>query len=320
MATKTDYIDNTGKASPFKTFPEFSKLTFTDKAAYEKMIVHFPPLTDISFATLAIWWDSLDSRVLALLNGNIVLSYWLPGDERNSGLSLIGSNRVDESFCTIFDHLKERGEPARLVHVPEFVVGNMKHPELYNFSAEPDYDECVYTVSNFYPLNHATEFMRTNVERFLAKVDEKRIVTRSIDLRHRGNRQLLLESSQMWLKKGNFNDIGKIDRDAIKVAINYANELAIENVCIFIDGQLAGFQLYDLPFDKRYVIGTFISFDGAYKGAEEYLIYACAKLFSERGISYINYEMDLGLQRLRAQKLSLGPSTFFRQYTVVPAT
>lgn len=75
----------------FKTFPEFTKLTLSDKEEYERLTRGYPPISDIAFSSLMIWWDSLGGLAVAKLNGNLVISYWLPGDEEYSGLSLIGT-------------------------------------------------------------------------------------------------------------------------------------------------------------------------------------------------------------------------------------
>lgn len=115
--------------SNFRQFPDFTKLTLADKSRYEAEIADFPPFSDISFATLMIWWNTLDSCAVAKLNDNLVISYWLPGDEAKSGLSLIGRNKVDESMCTILDYLEAEGKAQKLVHVPEFVLSAIKYPE-----------------------------------------------------------------------------------------------------------------------------------------------------------------------------------------------
>lgn len=310
----------TQSTSTFKTFPEFSKLTMADKGKYVALIRDYPPLVDLSFAGLMVWWNFLDSCAVSRLHNNLVISYWLPGDEKNSGLSLIGTDKIDESVCTLFDSLKAHDEPARLVHVPEFTISSMQYPELFTFTAEQDYDECIFAVSGFCPLSHATKRTKTKIQKFLSRVDEDMIEVRSLDLRTKVNRQLLLTGANKWFRKGGFNDLGKLNEEALALAIDAATQLDIENICLFIDGELAGFQLYQAPADKRYVIGTFTKVDTSIPGTPEYMMYVAARHFAEIGATYINYEQDLGVATLRAEKLSLGPVNFFRKYTVRPAT
>lgn len=88
----------------FKTFPEFSKLTLNDKDEYEALIKDYPPVYDMMFIGRMTWWDQLDSAAVSMLNGNLVVSYWLPGDEKHSGLSIavpIGSTNQYVPFLTI---------------------------------------------------------------------------------------------------------------------------------------------------------------------------------------------------------------------------
>src|SRR5689334_20268559 len=94
----------TVKTRAFSTFPEFGRLTLKDKAQYEAYIRDMPPVDDISFSALMGWWNPLDNMSVAELNGNLVVPYWMAGAERHSGLSLIGTENIDQSIATIFDY------------------------------------------------------------------------------------------------------------------------------------------------------------------------------------------------------------------------
>jgi hypothetical protein len=305
-------------ASTFKPFPHFTKLSLADKKVYEELISSYPPIAEISFASLMTWWNYLDSCAVSRINNNLLISYWLPGDERNSGTSLVGDKNIDESICQVFDYQRSQNMSPRLVHVPEFVVGSVQYPQSFRFIPEHDYDECIFAVAGFYPLAHATQYVRSKIEKFLHRVDEKSITARSLDLRISSNRELLLKAAKQWFTKGSFNDVAAIDVEATEFAIKHADLLDIENVCLYIEEELAGFQLYQLPPDKRYAIATFVKVDCQLQGAPEYMCYLTAKWFAERGITYINYEQDLGIQRLRAEKLAFGPANYLRKYTIEP--
>jgi hypothetical protein len=303
----------------FKTFPEFSRLTLEDKDAYESLIAAFPPISDITFAGLLTWWDELDSCSVSLLNGNLIISYWLPGDEKNSGICLLGDNMIDETLCAIFDYQKSQHTAPRLVHVPEFVVTSIRYPEMFTFKGEQDYDESIYAIDDLYPLLQVKTVMRTKIEKFLARHDEADLVLRSLDLRLAENQALLLDRADVWCEKGTFNYVAEQDKEAIKIAINNAPAFDIQNICLFVDGQLAGFQFYQAPHDTRYVIGTFARVNPRILYITEYMFHASAGWWSERGFRFINFEQDLGLAHIRAQKFALQPSNFFRKYTVEPA-
>lgn len=306
-----------GQTAAFKTFPEFSKLTMADKEAYEELIKDYPPLTDISFGTLMVWWNILDSLAISLLNGNLVISYWIPGDEYHSGLSLIGTSKIDESVCTIFDHLKAEGKPARLVHVPEFVITELHYPELFAFHEERDYDECIIPISRGYPLAQVPLYRRRKIRQFLADIDEGRILVKALDLEDPETRAMILRSTTDWPKKG-INAGITVAGEVVKTAVEQATVLGIHGVGIFIDGTLQTFCLYQLPRDKRYVILNHMRVNYDIPRMFDFMTYALARWFAEKGITMVNIDMDLGVTTLRIIKLMLKPENFFRKYTIVP--
>lgn len=317
MATHSQASDD-NQTKTFKTFPEFSKLTLADRDRYEALIKDYPPISDISFGTLMLWWNQLGSLAIALLNGNVVISYWLPGDDMRSGLSLVGTERVDESLCTLFDYLQERGEPARLIQVPEFVVSHMRHPELFCFEGERTLDEYVIPVGKFYPLNHVISYRRHRIRKFLAAVDETKISVRSLDLSQAENCALLLDSVEEWPKKGTINAPSKMSEEALHAAVADAEALGIENVCLFVGNTLHAFLLYQVPADKRYVIFAQAKVSYGLPFLFDYVVYAFAKWFTERDVTYVNLDVDFGIPMFRMIKLALGPQNFFRKYTVEP--
>lgn len=306
----------TGQA--FKTFPEFSKLTLADKAAYEALIKDFPPIADISFASLMTWWNQLDGPSVAMLNGNLVVAYWIPGDEKNAGLSLMGTNRVDESICTIFDYLQERGEPVRLVNVPEFVVGEIRYHGLFSPEEQRRHHEYIMPVAKYYPLKNIAAHRQHRIERHLRQIGEENIAVRSLDLRATDNKQLLLEGAFKWWHK-NLNNFGKVEREAMTKTVLHANKLDIDNVCLFIDGELRGFCLYQLTQDRRYANVCHVK--ALHRALLDFdlIAYQFAKWFADRGVMYVNLNSDGGILPLRMFMLTLGPCNFFRKYKIEPA-
>ncbi|HSX33317.1 MAG TPA: phosphatidylglycerol lysyltransferase domain-containing protein [Candidatus Saccharimonadales bacterium] len=305
----------------FKTFPEFSKLTLADKAEYEALIKDFPPYTDLSFPGLFIWWSLLNSLAVAELYGNLVISYWLPGDDKTSGLAVAGTKHIDETVCNIFDYLREQDKHPRLVCVPEFVISHMRYPELFKFEEQRDQSECVFDLRAFhYPLLSANPNAKRKIKRFVGCVGVENIKIQSLDLTVRSNRNALLNFAIAWENGGRANKIATLEYEVLPIAVENAKDLGIKNICVYIHGTLQGFLMYQLPSDSRYVIATFFKANDRIVGFYDYMLYACARHFSELGITYINFEQDLGVPSLRAEKLRLGPTNFLRKYTVEPAS
>jgi hypothetical protein len=302
----------------FKTFPEFSKLTLNDRAEYEAFIKDFPPIADLSFASLMTWWNSLGQMAISQLNGNLVISYWMPGFESDSGLSLIGAKRVDESFCTLLDYLKERGERPRLVNVPAFVVENVQYPGLFAFKEQRSYNDYILAVSKYYPLDNMVGWRRRKVQSQLGKLKGSLMEVKSLDMSNQAHKNLLEGEAEKWSGK-NVNNFGLVEKESMTIALQHSQALGIENLCLFIEGRLRGFCLFQRPHDKAYAIVNHIKATGNKMLGYELITYLFAKWLADQGIDYININSDVGIMRLRMFMLTLGPINFFRKYCVEPA-
>lgn len=302
----------------FKTFPEFSKPTLADREEYESFIKDFPPIYDISFSGLMTWWNTFDEMSVSTLNGNLVIPYWLPGDENRSGLSLVGTNNIDESLCVLFDYLRSSGEQLRLVNVPEFVVSNIGYPEMFNFKEDRSYHEYILPVSGFYPIDNMHGHRRRRVERQLKRTGGQHVVTKSLDLRQQENRVFLWNKTLEWQPKG-INNYGRHEQDTMKLCIENAESLGIENVCLFVGDKLYGFCLYSFGQDKSYTSVKHIKATHVSMLGFELIAHTFAKWFSEQGVIHVNVCADFGLMRLRMFMLTLGPRNFFRKYIIEPA-
>jgi hypothetical protein len=303
----------------FKTFPEFSKLTLADRKKYEPFVRDLPPMSGYSFPTLMNWWNTLNSCAVSTLNDNLIVSYWMPGLEKVSGVSFIGTKEVDESVCFIFDHLKAQGERPRLVHVPEFVIEHMQHPELFQFKPERASDEYVIALSKFFPINKTVSYRRYRVRKFLSKVEDKEVLVGAIDLALKENREQLLTCVKEWPSKGTINYIVDHLRDALMVSIRDAELIGTEALGLYVDGELQAFMLYTQVADKRYVIFSHVMVKHEITYTYDYLLYAFSKWLTDRGFLYVNIDEDLGIPVLRMLKVALGPVNYFRKYTIEPA-
>lgn len=302
----------------FKTFPAFSKLTLDDREEYEALAKDFPPAHHISFPDLMSWWNTFGGMSVSLLNDNLVVPYWLPGDEKHSGLALLGTKNIDESLCALFDYLREKEEPVRLVNVPEFVISNVRYPSMFNFTEDRYHHEYILPVSGYYPLKNMQSHRRRKVERQLAKVGESNLVTRSLDLGRADNRDFLLRQAIEWQPKA-INNYGKLEQDSIRICINNAEALGIDNVCLYVNGELYGLCLYHIERDRRYVSIDHVKATHVSALGFELMAYSFAKWFAEHGVVYADLGADVGIMRLRMFMLTLGPCNFVRKYIIEPA-
>ncbi len=302
----------------FKTFPEFSKLTLADRDEYNNLIKDYPPYSEFSFVTVMTWWNVLNTAAVALLNDNIVLSYWLPGDEDNSGLSLVGTNKIDESICQIFDHLKERGQVPKLVHVPEFVINCIRYSNLFRFIGERDYDEYVLRIEDLHPLSNTTGALKLKIERFSLQNRGQKINTNPFDLNLWENRQLLLQHAKEWSQANRTQrEYPKAVQDSRKEILMNADILGMEGIGIYRGSEMCGFFLYRIH--ETWAISSYLDFDASIAGMNEFLLYACSGDLAKKGVQFINIDCDLGDHTFRGYGLPLGPANFSRKYTILPS-
>jgi len=299
----------------FKTFPEFSKLTLADREEYESFIKDFPPVADISFGSLMTWWNELYPVKVAQLNGNLVIQYWSHEDEHNSGLSLVGTNKVDESICEIFDYLKSHDFPLRLVYVPNFVIDHVAYPSLFTFSEQLDHQEYVLDLKKFYSLDDMVWFRRKKVGRQLAQFPDACI--KELDLANEDSQKSVLDMIDRS-RDLNLTDFGKLEQSALRTSILYGENLGFKNVCLYIEGKLQGVCIYQIPCDEDFVVLNHIKAGSQSLVGYELMAHLFARWFVDHGAKLINANTDAGVMRLRMLMLALGPVSFFRKYKVEP--
>ncbi len=302
----------------FATFPEFTKLNTQHRAEYESFVKDFSPIADVSFASVMTWWNSLDQAAVSVLNGNLVISYWMPEFEADAGLSLVGLNKVDESICTIFDHLKSRGEKPRLVGVPELVINNIRYHDLFHVQEERRDCEYVVLAARYGDLDNMPAWKRHKIKLMLQKMRGVALEVRPLNMESRAERRMLMEAMETWQGK-NINNIGTVERDAMRLAVEHFTELEYESVAMIVEGRLRGFCIYRRPHDKDYAVIHFIKATSNKMLDFGLISHLFAKHFLDMGVIYVNINTDAGNLGLRMFMLTLGPVNFFRKYIVEPA-
>lgn len=302
----------------FATFPEFTKLNIQHRAVYEALIQDFSPIADTSFASVMTWWNSLGQAAVSILNGNLVISYWMPELENEAGLSLVGLNEVDESICTIFDHLKGRGEKPRLVGVPELVINNIRYHDLFRVREERRDCEYVVLAARYGDLGNMPAWKHQSIKRQLQRMRGVNLEVRPLNMQNDAERNMLMAATEIWWDK-NINNIGRIERDAMMLALKHYKELGYQSVALIVEGRLRGFCIYRRPQDREYAVIHHIKATSGKMLDLGLISHLFAKHFLDMGVKYVNINTDGGNLALRMFMLTLGPVNFFRKYIVEPA-
>jgi hypothetical protein len=302
-------------------FPQFAPLTIDDRERYEALIHEFPPFSDISFATLHIWWNLEGQLKFSTINQNLLIDYSLPFDEKNSGYSIIGQHLLDESIQTIFEYLRSAQKPLRLVHVPEFVAKKLGQPENFTLEEEIDYNEYILdsrALASLEGSDHGKT--RRKVNRFLREVEERKVEILPLDLSSPESREQLFQAIIAWENnQTSDNDPARTEHAALKQTLAHAASLGIEHLGLYIDDKLHAVILYHRSHDNKYFILNHLKVDYSIPYIFDYMTHHIANKAVENNIDFLNMEMDLGIENLRRHKTGLRPVDFFRKYTVTPA-
>lgn len=302
----------------FKTFPQFSRLTLDDREAYEAFIKDFPPIGDISFNQLMLWWETIGSTAIAQLDKNLVVSYWIPGDEEQSGLSLIGTEDVDKSICAIFDYLRDKRERPRLVNVPEFVVYALRYPELFSFKASPGREEYIVSVSKFTALESMPQYMRIRIRKFIREHGKDNLFVKDINLKSIINRELLTDASERWPRKG-VNNMSEFGRRLLPIVVSSGAKLDVRCLGLYCGEKLCAYCLYSPTHDERYITLLNVRVDYEMPRIFGSMAHAFAEHLHAKGVVYVNLYSDSDSAAMRIVKIAVRPDNFFRKYTIEPA-
>lgn len=305
----------------FANYPNFSNLNQSNRTEFEKLISKYPPISDLSYSTLMIWWNFTNDMSISVMGSNLILLYRFPREDINSGHSFIGTEDIDKSIELIYHNLVLNKELQKLVHVPEFVVKSIKNPNRFNITEEEDYNEYLYRSDELKSLqNPSLSRTRRKVNRFIREAGAQNIKVTSIDLNQQQNQHLLINNFLKWnLSSDNHNDPYGDEVKALNISIVKSDELEVRNLCIYVNDILHGFALYHISHDGQYYIVHHIKVQNELPHVFDYAIHQLAILANKDNIPYINLEMDLGIEGLRRYKNGLRPVGFFKKYTITPA-
>jgi hypothetical protein len=300
-------------------FPKDTRLSFDNRSEYEDIVKRFPPYSDLAFPTLMVWWNYNDElKVSRTTNDNLVINYHIPNDPINSGLSLVGTDNIDDDIQRIFNHLKATDRKETLVHVPEFTVKAISNTGKLKLIEEIDYNEYIVPTSNLCPIESIRSDERRKIKRFLESVTGH-LSIRSLDLNDEANRDLLLSNAYNWWRTNpSTSDDEGSEMKVMEKSLLYASVFGTQNICLFDDDVLIGFVTYNISHDGKYFIGAHLKAKRL-PYILDYLEHLVAQEAAKQGVELLNVEMDLGLPGLRTHKLGLRPVDFFRKYTITPA-
>jgi len=291
-------------------FPQFKDLTLEDKPLFDQLFTQFPPvISEFTFTNLFIWRQCYQTKIcrlqnfLCLLSDRGEISFFFPP---------LGEGDVIECYQTLLQSLKGKGNPPKIVRVPEAVVAQIDW-KTTGMKAELDRGQCdyVYVTDDLIELkgrryhrkrNHIKQFQEKYSYQYVSLTSEwipqcLQLETEWCDLRHcEASPGLLNESS------------------AIKEALTYFGELGVRGGAILINEKVEAFTLGD-PLNPETAVIHIEKANPAFEG----LYPAINQAFLEHqwsGCPYVNREQDLGEEGLKKAKESYFPHHMVNKYTI----
>ncbi len=295
-------------------YPEFAHVALAQKTQIEALTARFEPYSDFNFTNL--WaWDIDHSSMVSLLNGCLVLRLTDYDNDNKLFYTLIGSNMLDESARILIESSKRAGMSNRLLFVPEIVATKIVDPTLNLIEERHNFDY-ILSVENLvkFPANlyRGKKNLLNRFDRAYGSVVE--VVNDTLVARAEDDE--IVAFFRSWQRARNKSDATVDDElNAINRVLGSSKHLNSEIFLVYIESKLAGYTIYEKVGDDIVTI-HFDKADTNYKGIFEYMKHSFAKLIYERGIKYINYEQDLGIEGLRRAKESYHPIKYLKKYSI----
>ena len=292
-------------------FPDFSTLTLSDHDTLARLADLYPHYSDFDFSSL--WaWNIRDNIRWSILNGNLVVS--LP--HYTSGrpiLTFLGHQDVDMTAEELVRYAEREGLPAELALVPEITAELLDRAR---FVVDPDRDNFDYVYDVAEHVGYRSPGLKTHrwqLRRFSRH--HGGYDARSLDL---GDQSVAAQLISLWDR---WEDSAKSplagEREAFARFLAAANGFSYVSTGIYIAAEIAAFDVTVLDNQLR-GNSLFAKADLHFRGINSVLQHEVSTRLLQAGCTRVNFEQDLGLEGLRAAKLSYRPVNFLRKFVVRP--
>lgn len=296
-------------------FPSFKKVSLDDESDIKSYTGKYKPHSDFNFTSL--WsWDVLGERKISNLNGNLV-AYFTDYDSNEPFLSFMGENKVNETLFQIIEYSKRNNlSPVIDLVGEESVVG--LDEERFLIEPSEGNTDYIFSVSELAFLNGKKFKSKRNLSRnFLT--NNRNVDFKCIPLAEQRCANSLFALIDSWeiMKINNGKDYSleheKISIKRLVESKTNNNNLFLSTVSI--EGSVVGFSVDEI-LTNNYAISHFIKADISYKGIYEFMNERIAEFLQESGVIYWNWEQDLGVESLKANKLSYHPVDFIKKFKI----
>jgi len=295
-------------------FPEFKDLDLSDKEEITHLTRQFPPNSDFHFISVYCWDIDKKTQISRLNENLIVRQINCLNDEMY--FSLIGLNNVPLTVEAISKFLKQKQLPLTLRWVPEETVKCLNGISA-KVSEDRDYFDYIFNIEDLY---HAKGRKYKSYRHDIAKFKRlyPHVNSKFIDLTNSEIGNQINKLFKSWAEKRN----EYLDGDSVteEKALNKLIASAVEfktlvAIGVYDNLEMIAFSIEDLS-TSEYGFALFWKANTNYIGLYDFLQNEATNLHYSKGIKFVNWENDLGIESLRASKLRHKPAFFLKKYKI----
>lgn len=301
----------------FPKFPKFKKLSLKDKAVLYEFTKKYPPYSDYNFVSL--WsYDVEEDTLISNLNDNLVIRL-RDYISNEFTYSFLGDYKVVETIQELIGFIEGTGLTPELKLIPEINIQHDRDLISHNFAIQEDRDnfDYVFSLKDLSELpgkNYGSK--RNKINKFLR--DHPTATVQQLDLTNRENHQHLLYVFSHWGEERETEDTAH-EFKALKRLLKDSADLNLICIGVLINERIEAFTIVE-HIPQKFSIAHYSKADPKIIGIFEFLYKSMADKLLKQGSEFFNREQDLGLEGLRAAKLSWRPVYFLKKYTISKKT
>lgn len=306
--------------SKIPKFPNFSKLSPLHKERYVKIISNFLPHGDLSHNNLWNWLNLGETVEISMLSGNAVIKFLNPLEEFKYELCVVGDKKADSTIKTLFKYQQKNGMRVGLSMVPDFFVSAIKKPNDISIVLDENNSDYVYDSHRLtYLEGPELRGFRRQINYFLRNyAPDTKIYRHQLDSLE--SRMILINAMHTWdqvYDLGN-NDEGRLEGLSIDSALRNQHFTPYESMVIEGPDGIDGFSIFHFPPNQDWAILSYLKCNYEKRAIFDFVFYCTVSYLKSKGIRWINFEQDLGIEGLRFHKNRLSPSYRLNKYTIRP--
>ncbi|MEI6022716.1 MAG: phosphatidylglycerol lysyltransferase domain-containing protein [bacterium] len=292
-------------------FPNFKKLELSDQEDINTYTSAFFPYSDFNF--ISMWsWDVEKTKLISVLNGNLVVIFndYITNDRF---LSFIGKNEVDDTIQKLFDFSQRNYGKKILQLIPEEVVSLSKLSE-YKKTLDKDSADYIYSIANLASMDQwrLGNTHKKNIKKFISKYPNYRV---EHSLVSNVKKEIYLDFFKKWSDNKSLDNTFELNEfKALDRVFEFKND-SLKIVSLYVNDALVGFTMYEIV-SNLYATAHFSKTDITHFGVIDFLIWQEAVELQKLGVTYYNFEQDLGIPGLRYFKESFKPESFLYKFTL----